>query len=552
MRANDFNRTNHMKINSKIIIAGGGISGLATAASLAKKGAKVLLIEKNEKTGGLVNSFIKDGFLFDGGVRAVENAGMIKPMLEELEIDLPLYKSDVSVGVENFVIGAERKESVDDYEQMLKKLYPESGKEVERVINVIRKYDKYMNVLFGNESPFFKDAKRDRTYWFTTFIVWIFRLIATTIAVLRMRMPVEDFLHRIIKNESLIDIIDQHFFRGTPAFFAMSYFSLYTDYYYPEGGVGKIPEKLEEKIITMGGEVLKNTLITRVNLKEKSITDANGVKYTYDKLIWAADLKYLYTIIDKEGLSRKILSGIDKEQERFLSKKGAESVFTVFMGVDQPPEIFRAISHGHFFYTPSKEGLGSLHREDLKKMLENWEHISKESILEWLERFCRLNTYEISIPVLNDPNAAPEGKTGIIASFLFDYELIKRIEKEGWYEEFKLAVEEKIPAVLSESIYPGLNKHIIFKFSASPLTLQKWSGSSEGAIVGWSFEEPVPLKSSILNMKDSVKTALPDVYKAGQWSASPAGIPTCILTSKLAADLVYRELSAQEKQQNNT
>ena len=51
----------------------------------------VLLIEKNEKTGGLVNSFTRDGFLFDGGVRAVENAGMIKPMLEELEIDLPLY-----------------------------------------------------------------------------------------------------------------------------------------------------------------------------------------------------------------------------------------------------------------------------------------------------------------------------------------------------------------------------------------------------------------------------------------------------------------------------
>lgn len=239
-----------MKNNKKIIIAGGGISGLVTAASLAKRGAKILLIEKNEKTGGLVNTFIKDGFLFDGGVRAVENAGMIKPMLEELEIDLPLFKSDVSVGVENYVIGAERKESVDDYEIMLKKLYPESEKEVERVINVIRKYDKYMNVLFGNDSPFFKDAKRDRLYWFTTFIVWIFRLIATTIAVLRMRMPVEDFLHRIIKNESLIDIIDQHFFRGTPAFFAMSYFSLSTDYYYPEGGVGKIPEKLEEKIIT--------------------------------------------------------------------------------------------------------------------------------------------------------------------------------------------------------------------------------------------------------------------------------------------------------------
>ena len=532
-----------MKINRKIIIVGGGISGLTTATSLAKKGVNVLLIEKNEKTGGLVNSFTRDGFLFDGGVRAVENAGMIKPMLEELEIDLPLYKSDVSVGVENYVIGAERKESVDDYERMLKKLYPESEKEAERVINVIRKYDKYMNVLFGNDSPFFKDAKRDRSYWFTTFIVWIFRLIATTIAVLRMRMPAEDFLHKIIKNESLIDIIDQHFFRGTPAFFAMSYFSLYTDYFYPKGGVGKIPEKLEEKFVSMGGEVLKNTKINRVHLKEKSITDANGVTYTYDKLIWTADLKHLYRIIEKEGLSRKILSATEEEQRRFLSKKGAESVFTVFMGVDRSPEIFRAISHGHFFYTPSKQGLGSLHREDLKGMLGNWESVSKEEVLDWLERFCRLNTYEISIPVLNDPDAAPAGRTGIIASFLFDYELIRRIEKDGWYEEFKLAVEEKIPTVLSESVYPGLNEHIIFKFSASPLTLQDWSGSSEGAIVGWSFEEPIPLKGSMLNMKDSVKTALPDVYKAGQWAASPAGIPTCILTSKLAADLVYREIS---------
>lgn len=535
-----------MKINKKIIIVGGGISGLTTATSLAKKGVNVLLIEKNEKTGGLVNSFIKDGFLFDGGVRAVENAGMIKPMLEELEIDLPLYKSDVSVGVENYVIGAEKRESVNDYEEMLKKLYPESEKEVERVINVIKKYDKYMNVLFGNDSPFFKDVKRNRSYYFTTFILWIFRLIATTIAVLKMRMPAEDFLHKIIKNRSLIDIIDQHFFKGTPAFFAMSYFSLYTDYFYPKGGVGKIPEKLEEKLISMGGEVLKNTQISHVHLKEKTITDVNGIKYTYDKLIWTADLKHLYRVIDKQGLSGKMLSVIDKEQERYLSRKGAESVFTVFMGIDQSPEIFRAISHGHFFYTPSKEGLGSLHREELKNMLENWEQTSKEGILDWLERFCRLNTYEISIPVLNDPDAAPDGKTGIIASFLFDYELIKRIEKDGWYEEFKLSVEEKIPTVLSESIYPDLKKHIIFKFSATPLTLEKWSGSSEGAIVGWSFEESIPLNTGMLNMKDSVKTALPDVYKAGQWAASPAGIPTCILTSKLAADLVYKEISKTE------
>jgi len=533
-----------MNSNKKIIIVGGGISGLTTATSLANRGANVLLLEKNEKTGGLVNSFTRKGFVFDGGVRAIENAGMIKPMLEELEIDLPLYKSDVSIGVEDLVIHAETEDSVNDYEEMLKKLYPESEDDVERVISVIKKFDKYMNVLFGNDSPFFKDAKRDRSYYFTTFIPWIFRLIATGIAVLRMRMPVENFLHSIMKNESLIDIISQHFFRGTPAFFAMSYFSLYTDYFYPMGGVGRIAEKLEEKLTAMGGEVIKNTEITGVKPGDKCITDQHGKQYNYDKLIWTADLKLLYRVIEKDGLPAKILSSLDKEQERILSKKGAESVFTVFMGVDQSPETFKAISHGHFFYTPSKDGLGNLQRKDLKLLLDNWENTSKEELLDWLERFCSLNTYEISIPVLNDPKAAPGGKTGIIASFLFDYELIRRIHEDGWYESFKSAVEEKIISVLDGSIYPGLKKNIIFKFSASPLTLERWSGSSEGAIVGWSFEEPVPLDTGMLNMKDSVKTAMPDVYKAGQWAVSPAGIPTCILTSKLAADRVYKEVSS--------
>ena len=64
----------------RVVIVGGGISGLTTATSLARRGVKVLLIEKNDVCGGLVNSFRRDGFLFDGGVRALENAGMVKKM----------------------------------------------------------------------------------------------------------------------------------------------------------------------------------------------------------------------------------------------------------------------------------------------------------------------------------------------------------------------------------------------------------------------------------------------------------------------------------------
>jgi len=528
---------------NRVVIVGGGISGLTAATSLARRGVKVLLIEKNDACGGLVNSFRRDGFLFDGGVRALENAGMLKPMLEELEIDIPLYGSMVSVGVEDEIIHVETQESVNDYEALLKRLYPQSHEDVVRVVDVIRKFDEYMKVLFGNDSPFFKDAARDRRYYFTTFISWIFRFIAAGIAVLRMRIPVEDFLNRILTNRSLNDIISQHFFKGTPAFFAMSYFSLYTDYFYPKGGVGQIPEKLEETLIDLRAEVLRNTDVVRVDLHRKCVTDQNGTDYGYRTLIWAADLKQLYRIVVDDGLAARSLSSIRKERARVLAARGAESVFSVFMGIDQAPQVFKEISGPHFFYTPSRSGLGDVQRGELKSMLENWNAVSRERVLSWLDRFCELNTYEISIPVLSDPEAAPEGKTSLIASLLLDYELVRKIRDDGWYDQFEAAVEEKIVAVLADSIYPSLAEKLLFRFSASPLTIERQVRSSEGAIVGWSFEQSVPIDSSILNMKNSVRTAFPDVMKVGQWAASPAGIPTCILTAKLAADLVYKEQS---------
>ena len=78
-----------------VIIAGAGAAGLTAAAYLGKYGYSVLLCDKNEKTGGLVSSFEYDGFVFDGGIRAFENSGIIFPMLKQLGIEMEFVKSGI-------------------------------------------------------------------------------------------------------------------------------------------------------------------------------------------------------------------------------------------------------------------------------------------------------------------------------------------------------------------------------------------------------------------------------------------------------------------------
>jgi phytoene dehydrogenase-like protein len=529
------------------IIVGGGIAGLTSAAYLSREGLKVLLLEKNEECGGLVNSFTRDGFHFDAGVRALEDAGIIFPMLKDLGIQLEFVKSPVSLGIGSDILHIENLDSLTSYKELLIKLYPESEGDIDELMIIIRKIMKHMDVLYGLENPVFKDLKHDTEFILKKLIPWLPKFIFTVGKINRMNIPVEDYLETIVKNPSLRDIISQHFFKNTPTFFALSYFSLYLDYSYPKGGIGKLSEAMKNKITEWGGEIKTVTKIIEVMADECLVKDQNNVTYEYDNLIWAADLKTFYKITETEGLLPKIQAKFEDAKNIMLKKRGGDSVFTLFLEVDEPLESFKKIANGHFFYTPSKIGLGATHRDELNNLLSNWGKVGKEQILAWLDKFTRLNTYEISIPGLKDPELTPIGKTGLIISFLAEYDLFKNIQKAGWYDEFNLELENRVLSVISDSIYPMLKNKIIARFSFTPLSIENRVGSSEGAITGWSFQSPVPVINKIQIADRSVLTPIPSIFQAGQWAYSPAGVPMSILTGKLAADRVLKHMSNFKK-----
>jgi len=48
--------------------------------------------------------------------------------------------------------------------------------------------------------------------------------------------------------------------------------------------------------------------------------DARGDVYSYDNLIWSADLKTLYNIMDLKNLGSTVVSNIIRQKEEFSGK----------------------------------------------------------------------------------------------------------------------------------------------------------------------------------------------------------------------------------------
>ena len=139
---------------------------------------------------------------------------------------------------------------------------------------------------------------------------------------------------------------------------------------------------------------------------------------------------------------------------------------------------------------------------------------------------------------------APEGKSGLIVSLLYDYRLAKRIEEYGWSEEIRLFMEKSFIDILDESTFPGIKNKISGCFSSSPLTIEKRTRNTEGGITGWAFTNPfMPSESRMLKVAAAVDTPLPSIFQAGQWVYSPSGFPISILTGRITSyNVCYTKL----------
>ena len=404
------------------------------------------------------------------------------------------------------------------------------------IIDDLRLIMHYMDIQYGIDNPLFLDPKKDGPYFMKEVLPWMFKYALNVGKVMKKNEPVIPYLRKFTSNQALLDIISQHFFTETPAYFALSYFKIFQQYYYPKNGTGVFTQKLTEFINQHDGEIRTNTKILSIDLPNKNVTTEEGETILFRQLVWAADQKSLYQGINLDNLQDAGLrEAVIKRKEFIANMVGNDSILTVYLSVNMDKNYFEKIATGHFFYTPSRIGQSVAGQRPVDG--------SKREMQDWLKKYLALTTYEISIPALRDSALAPAGKTGLIVSILFDYGLTKIIHEKGWDREFRELATKTIIHTLDVSIYPGLKTAVLDSFTSTPLTLQRVTGNTDGAITGWSFSNhPIPAEDRLPHIANAVNTPLPNVSQAGQWTYSPAGFPVSLITGKLAADKVNKAL----------
>lgn len=520
-----------MKKSYDSIVVGGGIAGLTSAAYLCKYGYSTLLLEKEEKVGGLVNTFWYNGFAFDGGIRAFENSGILFPMLKSLDIDIDFHRSPVSIGIEDSWIKLSSRDSLEDYKDMLKSKFQDNAKDVDLIGLEIKKIMGYLDVIYGIDNPLFLENMKEPKYLFQTLLPWLLKYQVSIRKSNKLSEPVNDYLGKFTENKALIDMITQHFFKNTPTNFALSYFELYLDYSYPKGGTGVLAEKLAEYIGNHGGEILSKAKVCKVDNLSKVVKTEKELSFNYNKLIWAADQKTLYKIISTDDKEEVV-----KQREIVQDSNGGDSILTLFIGANMSKDKLENTFGAHGFFTPKLEGLSSL---------GNWRECfldGQESFKDWVSDYLELTTYEISCPAMRDPDLAPEGKMGIIVSTLMDYGLVRQISDKGEYKKFKEFVSNKIIQVINDTLLQGLIENIDFTICSTPLTMEKITGNYQGAITGWEFTDKMPSENRFNKIRQSIETPIKDIFQCGQWTFSPSGLPVSVLTGKLAADMVKKTM----------
>jgi phytoene dehydrogenase-like protein len=509
-----------------VIVIGGGLAGLCAGAYITRSQHSLLLCEQADQTGGYFRTFNNNGFHFDAGIKAIENAGMLIPMLKQLglenKVDLRRYTSALALN-EQF-LSLRNNYDFNHFFNILGRKFPHEQKGLKLLSSQADRIGRWVDVISTLPNPLFENYKSilpRMPVWFFQNIPGLLKFKSTGKL---LEIPLTEFLAKYVSDRSLINILSELFFYGTPAIFGLGYSKVFMDYYYPYKGVQSLTDSLSDYIMEHGGEIKTNSRVKRIITENGRV---KGVQLENDNIIKA---KFVISASDMHSTFIDMLYSPEtpvRYRERLQKADIGESSVCVFLSVDIPPDKIPVQGCPHIYFMPDDEGIG--HEDSMD-----------------IDFFAR-SPIEISIPSLINPELAPNGKSAVIVSAVARYDFHNNWNLNNHHSSNDYCIlKEKVADQLTETaakLIPGLKEHIISRHVATPHTYHRYTLNTGGSICGWTYDRinTFHQKGTGSGVRNSVLTPIKGLLQSGHWTMYPGGAPVCILTGRLAADYICRQ-----------
>ncbi|HEY1529267.1 MAG TPA: phytoene desaturase family protein [Galbitalea sp.] len=296
---------------SSVVIIGGGIGGLASAALLARAGHTVTLLEANGSLGGRAGKWEKDGFRFDTGpswylmpevfdhfYRLLGTSA--QEQLELVTLD-PGYRVYFEGQAQPLDIAATREENVALFESIQRK----SGRRLEKYLDsaeltytLAKKY--FLYTTFARLGPLFnREVVRHLSK--------LTRLLLRPLSSLAYHTVRDDRLRKVLEYPAVF--LGASPYTAPSMYHLMSHLDLSDGVLYPIGGFARVIQSIADLAVAEGVTIITSARVTRIDVNDHVAAgveyvdaDTNWKTLDADIVVSAADLHHSETgLLDPEN-----------------------------------------------------------------------------------------------------------------------------------------------------------------------------------------------------------------------------------------------------------